>query len=66
MYNHNKTQRIMDKVIKHKFRNREVVLIYNIKKNLVCYVLNSLTPNTRRVLKTVITKDKLTVKDFLK
>ena len=56
----------MNKIIKHKFRNREVVLIYNTKKNLVCYVLNSLTPNTRRVVKTVITKDKLTVKDFLK
>ena len=55
----------MNKTITHRFLNREVILCYNFKKELICYVLNSVTPNYKRVLFSSVTKDKSTAKKFL-
>ena len=55
----------MQKTIIHRFLNREVILCYNLKKELICYVLNSVTPNYKRVLFSSVTKDKTIAKKFL-
>ena len=55
----------MNKIVKHKYLNREVILCYNSRKELICYVCNSFTPNTKRVLFSTPTTDKLTAKKFL-
>lgn len=55
----------MNKTIIHRFLNREVVICYNAKKGLICYVLNSVTPNYKRVLFSSVTKDRMQVKKFL-
>jgi len=55
----------MNKVLKHKFRQREVVICYNSKKEFICYILNSFTPNFKRVLFSTPTTNKEITKKFL-
>jgi hypothetical protein len=55
----------MNKVLKHKFRHREVVICYNSKKEFICYILNSFSPNFKRVLFSTPTTDKEITKKFL-
>jgi len=55
----------MNKRIIHRFLNREAIICYNSKKEIICYVLNSVTPNYKRVLFSSVTKDRKIVKEFL-
>jgi len=55
----------MNKKIAHRFLNREVIICYNHKKEFICYILNSVTPNYKRVLFSTPTTDRLIAKKFL-
>ena len=55
----------MNKTIKHKYMDREVIIYYNSLKEIICYVLNSFTPNTKRILFSTPTTNRLDAKRFL-
>ena len=55
----------MNKRIIHRFLNREVIICYNGKREFICYILNSVTPNYKRVLFSTPTTNRTQAKKFL-
>jgi Tfp pilus assembly PilM family ATPase len=55
----------MNKIVKHKFRNKRVQILFNYKKEVIGYVLENLTPKVKRILNSTFTTDKMKAKEFL-
>ncbi len=55
----------MNKEVYSKFRNKKVILLFNLKKELIGYCLQKFTSNHKRVLYDKFTKDRTEAKKFL-
>ena len=55
----------INKTIEHRYRHRRVVILRNSSKDIICYVLQSYTPRYKRVLDSVTTNNRDSVKEFL-
>jgi hypothetical protein len=55
----------MNKIIKSKFRDREVVICYSITKDVIYYVLNTFGSKNGRVLISRVTTNRDLAKKFL-
>ena len=55
----------MNKVLESKISNRIVVVMSNIKKEVIGYQLQKVTPIHKRVISSEFTKDRLKAKVFL-